>query len=185
MMVLPNVTRFAVMNKFASSLAKTAPSHFLRIHESWLTPGTQSIHMIGIAIIMGSLLMIVFRIFGWAFTDQSMLQTVDRFGPWVIGGLCLNLVTGLEMILAEPVRELVNLSFWTKMICVAIATIVIVASFLGLRRHEEQWDMLVRRKSIKAAAVGTVVLFLCIIVLGRLIAYDHIWGSWSPASRGY
>ncbi|MGH9687189.1 MAG: DUF6644 family protein [Candidatus Acidiferrales bacterium] len=185
MMVLPNVTRFAAMNKFASLLAKTAPSHFLRIHEGWLTPGTQSIHMIGIAMIMGSLLMIVFRIFGWAFTDQTMRQTVDRFGPWLIGGLCLNLVTGLEMILAEPVRELVNLSFWTKMVCVAIATIVITAFFLGLRRHEVRWDTLVRRKSIKAAAVGTVVLFLCIIVLGRLIAYDHIWGTWSPASRGY
>lgn len=183
--VLPSVKRFAGMNKFASALAKTAPSHYLRAHEKFLTPCTQSIHMIGIAMIMGSLLIIVFRMFGRAWTDQTMRQTVDRFGPWMIGGLCLNLVTGLEMILAEPVRELVNLSFWTKMACVAVATVVITTFFLSFRSHEQQWDTLVHRKSIRAAAVGTLVLFVCIIVLGRLIAYDHIWGTWSPASRGY
>ena len=30
-------------------------------------------------------------------------------------------------------------------------------------------------------AVGTVLIWMAIIFLGRLIAYDHVWGSWSPA----
>jgi hypothetical protein len=32
-------------------------------------------------------------------------------------------------------------------------------------------------------AVFTFLIWTCIIVLGRLIAYDHIWGSWSPSTK--
>jgi putative copper export protein len=173
------------VNRFAEWLAKTSPSHTLRVHESWLIPGVQSIHIVGIAIIMGSLLMIVLRILGWAGMDQTLRQTTDRFGPWLIGGLCLQLVTGLVMILAEPVRELVNFSFWTKMVFVAIGTVLAGVFLLRFPKHEEQPDSLVHRGSFKSLAVVTFVIFLCIIVLGRLIAYDHIWGSWSPAKVGY
>lgn len=173
------------MNSFAHLLAKTDLSHTLRVHESWLVPGIQSIHIVGIAIIMGSLLMIALRILGWAGTDQTLRQTTERFGPWVIGGLVLQLVTGIVMILTEPVRELVNFSFWTKMVFVAIGTLLACVFLIRLPNHDQQPEALMNRKSFKSLAVITFVVFLCIIVLGRLIAYDHIWGSWSPATQEY
>ncbi len=176
--------KFTAMNRFAKWLARTSLSHTLRVHESWLIPGVQSIHIIGIAIIMGSLLMIFLRILGWAWTDQSLRQTVDRFGPWIIGGLVLQLVTGVVMILAEPVRELVDFSFWAKMILVAIGTALVGGFLVSVPDDEQQGDALARRGSVRSLAVVTVVVFLCIIVLGRLIAYDHIW-PWSPATTGY
>jgi len=173
------------VNSFAHALAKTGISHTLRVHESWLIPGVQSIHIIGIAIIMGSLLMIVLRVLGWAGTDQTLRQTTERFGPWIIGALILQLVTGIVMIVAEPVRELVNFSFWTKMVFVAIGTFLAGVFLIRLPKRNEQSDALMNRKSFKSLAVITLVVFLCIIVLGRLIAYDHIWGSWSPATQEY
>jgi hypothetical protein len=51
-----------------------------------------------------------------------------------------------------------------------------------LRRHEAQWeDALVRRRSVKGLAILTFAVWAFVIVLGRLIAYDHVWGGWSPA----
>jgi hypothetical protein len=32
-------------------------------------------------------------------------------------------------------------------------------------------------------AILTFLVWLAVVVLGRLIAYDHIWGTWSPAKR--
>lgn len=176
--------KFAAINKFAGWLQKTSPSHTLRVHESWLVPGVQSIHIVGIAIIMGSLLMIFLRILGWAWTDQTLRQTADRFGPWIIGGLILQLVTGVIMILTEPVRELVDFSFWAKMVAVAIGTVLVAVFLVSVPEGEQQGDALAGRASVRSLAVVTVVVFLCIIVLGRLIAYDHIW-PWSPATAGY
>ena len=129
--------------------------------------------------------MILLRILGWAGTDQTLRQTTDRFGPWVIGALCLQFVTGLVMILAEPVRELVNFSFWTKMVFVAVGYGARRCLSIAFPSHEQRWERLVQRSFFKSLAVVTFVIFLCIIVLGRLIAYDHIWGSWSPAKVGY
>jgi hypothetical protein len=52
-----------------------------------------------------------------------------------------------------------------------------------LRRHERRWeDTLVHRRSVKALAILTFLVWAFIIVLGRLIAYDHVWGSWSPGA---
>jgi hypothetical protein len=117
--------------------------------------------------------------------DQTLRQTTDRFGPWLVGGLCLQLVTGIVMIIAEPARELVNFSFWTKMIFVALGTILSGVFLIKVPKHEQQWEALVNRRSIKSLAILTFLIFLFIIVLGRLIAYDHIWGSWSPATSEY
>jgi hypothetical protein len=129
--------------------------------------------------------MIVLRILGWAGTDQTLRQTTDRFGPWLVGGLCLQLVTGIVMIIAEPARELVNFSFWTKMAFVAVATVLSGMFLVNVPKNEQRWETLVNRRSIKSLAILTFLIFLFIIVLGRLIAYDHIWGSWSPATSEY
>ena len=129
--------------------------------------------------------MIMLRILGWAGTDQTLRQTTDRFGPWLVGGLCLQLVTGIVMIIAEPARELVNFSFWTKMVFVALGTVLSGIFLFKRPKDEQQWEKVVNRRSVKSLAILTFLIFLVIIVLGRLIAYDHIWGSWSPATSEY
>jgi putative copper export protein len=173
------------VNQIAQWLTKTSASHALRVHESWLIPGVQSIHIVGIAIILGSLLMIVLRVLGWAWTDQTLRQTTHRFGPWLVAALCLQLVTGLVLIIAEPVRELVNFSFWAKMVFVAIGTALTCTFLAAVPDDEQQGELLLHHTSVRSIAVAALVVFLCIVVLGRLIAYDHIWGSWSPARAGY
>ena len=133
---------------------------------------------------MGSVFMIYLRILGWAGMDQTLRQTTMRFGPWLTGGLCLMLVTGILMVIGEPVRELVTFSFWLKMFLVAVSTLIAAAFQITLRKHERLWEeTLVNRKSIKGLAIAAFLIWVCIIILGRLIAYDHVWGPWSPATK--
>jgi hypothetical protein len=88
------------------------------------------------------------------------------------------------MVIGEPVRELVSFSFWLKMALVAVGAVVAVAFQRALRRQEQRWEgTLVHRPSIKLLAIVTFLVWVCVIFLGRLIAYDHVWGSWSPAPR--
>jgi uncharacterized membrane protein YgdD (TMEM256/DUF423 family) len=172
------------MKQFALWLSTTAPSVFIQEHNSWAIPAIQSIHIVGIALVMGSVLMIDLRILGLAWAEETVRQTTNRFGPWLTGSLWLLLATGILMVVGEPERELVTLSFWLKMTLVAIGALVAMVFQRALRRHEQQWeDTLVHRRSIKALAILTFLIWVCIIVLGRLIAYDHVWGSWSPSER--
>ena len=172
------------MTQFAEWLSTTFPSVFIQEHNAWAVPAIQSIHIVGIAMVMGSVLMIDLRILGWAGMDYTLRQTTSRFGPWLTGSLWLLLATGILMVVGEPVRELVTFSFWLKMALVAVGAAVAVIFQTVVRRHERQWEeSLVHRPSVKALAIMTFFLWACIIVLGRLIAYDHIWGSWSPSLR--
>ena len=172
------------MRHFAEWLSTTSPSVFIQNHNSWAIPTIQSIHIVGIAIVLGSVFMIDLRILGWAGMDQTLRQTTGRFGPWLRGSLWLMLVTGILMVVGEPVRELVTFSFWLKMALVALGTIVAVVFEGKVRKHEQTWEeSLLHRRSVKTLAVLTFLVWACIIVLGRTIAYDHVWGSWSPAAK--
>ena len=172
------------MNSFAEWLSTTAPSIFIQTHESWMIPVIQSLHITGIALAVGSALMMTLRLLGWVGTDQPLQANQRRYGPWLTGALYLLLASGALLIVAEPVRELITFSFWLKMACVA-AMVVIFAMFQrSVREHGERWEQnLAQRPAVRLAAVLTFVLWGCIIVLGRLIAYDHIWGHLSPATK--
>ena len=116
--------------------------------------------------------------------DQTLQQTTSRFGPWLTAALCMLLATCALMVIGEPVRELVTFSFWLKMFLVAVGTLIATIFQVTLRKHEQQWEeVLVNRRSIKCLAVLTFLIWVCIIILGRLIAYDHVWGSWSPGTK--
>lgn len=172
------------MKQFADWLSTTSPSVFIQTHNSWVIPTIQSIHIIGIGVVLGSALMICLRILGWAGLDQTLRQTTSRFGPWLTGGLWLMLATGILMVIGEPVRELVTFSFWLKMFLVAVSTLIAASFQINRRKHERRWEeTLMQRRSIQGLAILTFLIWLGIIILGRLIAYDHIWGPWSPATK--
>jgi uncharacterized protein DUF6644 len=172
------------LNEFALWLSGTYPSVLIQTHNSWVIPTIQSIHIAGIGIVLTSVFMMDMRILGLAGKDQTLQQTTNRFGPWLMWSLVALLVTGLLMVIGEPVRELVTVSFWLKMFLISVGTLVAAIFLRTLNRNEQEWgETMTRRLSIKLMAILTLLVWLAVVVLGRLIAYDHIWGAWSPARR--
>ena len=172
------------MNDFAVWLSTKRPSVFIHTHEAWMIPAIQSLHIIGIAIAVGSALMMTLRVLGWAGTDQTLLAVEGRFGPWLTGALCLLLASGGALVVAEPVRELVTFSFWLKMACVATLTVLAAAFQASVKQQAQRWEqILVKHTAVRLAALSVFLVLGCIIILGRLIAYDHIWGHLSPATK--
>jgi len=172
------------LKEFADWLSHTSLSVLIQNHNSWMIPPIQSVHIVGIGIVIVSVFMVDLRILGLAGTDQTLKETTNRFGPWLTGALCVLLATGLLMVVGEPVRELITISFWVKMFLVAVGTLIASIFQIVLRKHDQHWqDELIHRVSIKGLAILTFLIWVAIIVLGRLIAYDHVWGSWSPATK--
>jgi hypothetical protein len=153
------------MRQFAAWLGTTAPSTFIQVHYAWALPALHAVHLVGIALVIGSALIIDLRILGLAWMDQTFAQTTDRFIPWLFGSLGLLLATGLLMVVGEPTRELVTFSFWLKMTLVAIGAAA-------------TWRL--QRRPGRTLAIVTLVLWACIVGIARLIAYDYVWGAWSP-----
>ena len=169
----------AILN-FANWLSQSSLSMWIQTHNEWVIPTIQSIHIVAIGVVLSSVLMIDLRILGLSGHDQTLSETNKRFGPWLSGALGVLLVTGVLMVIGEPVRELLSLSFWVKMGLVATGTIIAAVFQMTLKRNELHWEKtLVNRRSVKSLAILTLLIWVCIVILGRLIAYDYIWGSWS------
>jgi hypothetical protein len=172
------------LKHFALWLAATSPSVLIQRNEVWLIPLIQSIHIMGIGLVLASVLVMTLRILGSAGTDRTLLQTQQRFGPWLTGALLLLLATGVVLIVGEPVRELLAFSFWLKMILVACGAGLSAWFQRSVRRNEQAWESrLARRAQVRALAGAALLIWIAIIFLGRFIAYDHIWGSLSGATR--
>jgi putative copper export protein len=130
--------------------------------------------------LVGSVLMINLRLLKVVGTDQTLRQTSDRFGPWLTIALCTLLTSGLLLIIGEPVRELVTFSFWFKMFLIVVGSTIAAMFRMRLNR---QGESLADSSSARFWAIFTLVVWIGVIFLGRLIAYDHIWGAWSPAEK--
>lgn len=162
-------------------IQSTPPSLLLQKNEAWFIPTMQSIHIAGIGVVLACVLMMALRVLGFSGVERSVLQTQERYGPWLTGSLWLMLATGLLIIACEP-RAVVTFSFWLKMALVVVGALIAWGFQRSVRARAAAWDdTLTRRGSVKAMAVATLLVWVAIVFLGRFIAYDQIWGKLSPS----
>jgi hypothetical protein len=172
------------LESFAASLQATSVSDALK-SASWVVPLVQSVHIIMVGVVFVSILMISLRLLGLMRVDEPLPSVWKRFAPFLWVGLVVMAVSGILLVIAEPVREFMTLSFRLKMLLLVFG--VVSAAMFG-RKVRAAADSAAgaggqqpTSAGVRMAAIATVALWVAIIVLGRAIAYDDsVWGDWSP-----
>ena len=138
----------------------------------WIIPAVQSVHILSIAVVMSSVVMVDLRLMGVVGRGQTISAMASRFIPWVWWALAVLFVTGVVLITAEPRRDLLNPVFQTKMALLVVAILVTVAYQAAVRRNMDFWDLSPeRRAGAVATAVVSLVVWTAIVGCGRWIAY--------------
>lgn len=139
----------------------------------WFVPTVQIFHILAISVLFSSMLMIDMRIWGWAGMSQGMSSIARRYLPWAWGALGVLVLTGSLLIVAEPDRELNNVSFWIKMSLLALGLVITAVFQQTVHRNAKFWDQSSSgRGFVKFAAVFTLLIWAGVIVSGRMIAYS-------------
>jgi hypothetical protein len=159
------------MHDLALWLASTSISRDVQ-RILWIIPLLQSIHILAIAMVLSSVVMVEARILGLVHS-QTLSQTAHRFVPWLWTGLVLLALTGLVLIIGEPRRTLDNNpAFLLKMVLLAFALAVTLAFQGSLRRNLAFWEDKPQRNTLTTVlAVVALVLWCAVAVAGRWIAY--------------
>src|SRR5258706_14178032 len=97
--------RTQALDKFCSWLEQTPLSQTIQ-STSWVVPTVQTIHILAIAAVMSSVLMLDLRLLGVVGTDQPLARVTSRFRPVIWWPLPILLPTGAGMIIGEPARSL-------------------------------------------------------------------------------
>ena len=158
------------MASIAAWLAQTSLSHTLA-ESSWAVPALQSIHIMSVAVVLSSVMMLNVRLAGFIGRKQPLRSNSMRFYPWIWGALLVLVATGLFQIMAEPERELLNWIFWTKMGLIVAASLITapVRSRIDDVRYAEMAPA--KRNILRALAMASLVLWILVITCGRWIAY--------------
>lgn len=166
--------RTTPINDFSLWISNTALSLWIGAH-FWAIPILQVIHILSISAAFGSVLMINLRILGLVGGTRTMTQTVRRFLPWTWWALLFLILTGIGMIIGEPVRELVNPVFWIKMGLIIAMVLISIGFQATVRRNIATWEVTHDgRVTVRIGAVFIILLWCAIMVAGRWIAYAPV-----------
>ena len=134
-------------------------------------PATQSIHIIAIAVVVGSALVTDLRLAGLLATDETPQTVVRRYLPWMWTAIAVLLATGAILAVGEPNRVFANPVFWTKMALVVLGfglTLLFRYPFMHpeFRLDHARWVALA-----KPMAWLSLLVWIAVIFCGRWIAY--------------
>ena len=159
------------LNQICQWIDQTALSQAIQA-TNWVVPTVQTIHILGIAVVATSALMIDLRLIGVFWANRPMNAVSSRFLPLVWWPLLILLATGILLIIAEPARSLKNPAFQIKMLLL-IAALIVTGLFQFLQRRNASFGDLRSGPRAAAATVAIVSMLLwsSIIFAGRWIAY--------------
>lgn len=129
----------------------------------WAYPMLEVVHLIGVALILGNLVLLEMRVFGWASTLP--IEPLARLSLGLVGiGFGLAVVTGLLMFGTQPGELLANRVFTTKMALIMLAGCN--AGWFHARRSLQLQDTTAR-----VSMLLSMVIWMLVITCGRWIAY--------------
>lgn len=156
---------------FCSWLEHTAFSQLIQ-STLWIVPTVQTIHILAIAAVLSSALMIDLRLLGVTGRDQPLARVSARFRLVIWWTLPILLASGSIMIIGEPARSLANFAFQLKMLLLIAAIAVTIAFQWPLNRDSGFWDAPGKRcRAAKMLAIVSLLLWTGIVFAGRWIAY--------------
>jgi hypothetical protein len=134
-----------------------------------LPPIVQTVHLLGIAVIMSSVVLLDLRILGLALPSQDVQELTRRVMPWVWWTLPVMLLSGSMFVFARPRRYFTNPIFGLKfaLLLPAIA-LAGVLHFVSVRKPDA-WRT-------KLVAAISLLLWIGVVLAGRWIAYvDYLF----------
>jgi uncharacterized membrane protein len=142
-------------------------SDFVTDHK-WLWPACQTLHLIGLSLLMGVVLLIDMRMLG--VVKNISFPAVHRLLPWGVLGFSVNVLTGMLFFAARSTQYTTNTVFQWKMALVILAGV----NALYFTMLDEAWTLKAGDDaSLTAKVMASSALFLWLTVLfcGRMLPF--------------
>ena len=152
---------------FLEGLEATAIADAIRTIP-WMYPTFESLHYIGLAMLVGGIMLIDLRTLGVA--RSLPLRSMIGLLPWVWIGFLINVVTGTPLFIYGATAFGMREPFLLKMGFMLLAGINALLYDLATRRGD--WiERDAPPTSVKVFATLSLILWCCVVTAGRFMAY--------------
>lgn len=130
---------------------------------AWAYPVLEIVHILGIALLLGNLMLIEMRVFGKGATLQA--KELARLSLSIaLTGFCVAAASGLLMFASQAAELLTNRAFTLKMLLLCLAACN--AAWFHGRDSLARLDAMAKLQMLASSA-----LWIAIVACGRWIAY--------------
>ena len=131
-------------------------------------PITQSVHLVGLTMLLAAVLVVNLRLAGVALADSPIEWLSRQLRPWMLGGLAVVLLSGALIFVGTPDKYLASNPFRVKMLTLGLAMLF---QFWALRRFAAPNAAPASRASHLAVAALSLTLWFTVGWAGRAIAF--------------
>jgi len=136
----------------------------------WAFAVIESVHLLGLAVIGGAVLLVDLRMLGFGLTNQRIAELARAVFPWLVGSLVVMLLTGVGLFLSEPLKCYDSRAFWVKMISLGLAMLF---TFSVRRTVTMADETRVRPIWFKLVALVSLALWFGVGGGGRWIGFSN------------
>ena len=133
----------------------------------------ESVHVWALCLFFGLAVMFDLRLLNWTMRTVPVSEVARRLLPWTVVGFVLMVISGALLFSAIPLRSYQNIFFRTKMILLLLAGLNVWIFHSGVYRGVATWDLnTAPPRAARVAGALSIVLWVCIVLSGRMIAYN-------------
>jgi hypothetical protein len=136
---------------------------------SWLFPVIEAVHLLGLAVIGGAVLVVDLRLLGFELRRQPVAELARDAQRWLIGSLMVMVATGSLLFTSEAIKCYYHAAFWVKMTSLFLA---IVFTFTVRRKVAMADESRIRPLWSKLVALVSVTLWSGVGIGGRWIGFS-------------
>jgi len=136
---------------------------------NWLFPFIEAIHLLGLAVVGGAVLIVDLRLFGFGLRRQPVAQLAQDAQRWLIISLMVMIATGSLLFTSEAIKCYYHPAFWMKMTSLSLA---ILFTFTIHRKVAMADESRVRPIWSKLVALVSVILWSGVGIGGRWIGFS-------------
>jgi hypothetical protein len=149
----------------ASALATTIRNSL------YLFPLIESVHVIGLTMVFGTILVVDLRLLGLASITRSFSALASDVFKWTWLAFAVTATTGALMFITNASTYYNSAHFRAKMALLVVSGLNMLVFELTARRSVHTWDRNAAPASGKVVAALSLVIWIGVIVLGRWVGF--------------
>ena len=138
----------------------------------WLFPTVETLHVLALALVIGSISMLDLRLIGVANRDRGVIELTQDTLPWTWSAFLVAAITGALMFVSGATTYYDNGPFRIKLILLALAGLNMAVFHLTANRRVESWNHTLPTPRAARISGGLSLLFwIGVVVAGRWIGF--------------
>lgn len=135
---------------------------------SWWFPFIESLHVVAITLVVGSIMMVDLRLLGITGLRYPASRITRELIPWTWGAFCVAVVTGIGMFVTRAPVYMENPAFQVKLVLLLLACANMALFQFRTFRDVASWDSAtVTPIAARTAGAASLLLWAGILLAGR------------------